>query len=1221
MILRKQLLLTLISATFMAIPLSAQATWYGENVEKGSDIMMMDVRWPWWPESTYYANWNFGTNPTGIGGYGGFTGGVETVGANHLPNFDPDVQAAFRPGSVWSFWGASKEGEPCRVVATSEYTYPRQYIGEGASGSLGGQVWPFIQQGRWYTMMMRVWEPAGIASPQYSYIGRWVKDVVGNKWHLYGIMRLPVPASSFTGNAGFLEDFGNGGRSVRSMHRRLGYHRKDGDWKKTDTVTYDVPAKKGELDTYWVVNTIQEGDHELLAMELSSNPALLPQKLKGSPLETGKTHSFTVRQPDQPTLDQPAVQSVKAVSNGTQVAVSWEILDSAAPQFSYRVEVFSNKGCKGEPILVREKRMPTVRRCLLNVKAATPTIRLTITDVFDQKTKPVILQALKASTPSKPTVRSVEPGLEYELLSQEAARKVNYFYPACAKADFSRNETHYWLSLDELKQGKLVQSGISRGFDMDLRGDRSNGYGFKFKGLLNAPSSGLYILYMQGADGYRIKIDGKDALVWDGPHGPSERTTFLNLGKGSHPISVEYFADQASPAFFKMEWEGPGFKRQEIPRSALVHAKQAAMPTATTQAEGFKNGIGTVTALINAQGHKIVKTQIFLGKMQIAESTGAKASYLGALLNGPNVLWARVVFDGNRTVDSDPMSFRVSGNPINGWGYAVAGEANAVRGVWQTAPDAFTFIGEGEYVISRKVRGDFTLTCRVDSFAGSKGEPVNELSWVGLSAREYGSKNNYEWGREFGIMQTGRAGLRTTPNHSDLGGGRINDYELPKNHPWLRVVRKGSMWTAWSSADGKQWTWSATHLIPARPDVDAGLVFRALPQDARAYFAASVSILSLVEGVASDVSLPVPATARTTAGDRITGVVMASSDPDVVVVRSTFRGLMRTTDGGKTWNSAVGNLPKSSLAVRSVAISPTDSKRMVAACGSGSDSKLYRTSDGGNSWSELDFLGDFDGSGPSALCGEVLAYDPLDPMTVWAGTETRGFWRSTNGGLNWKMVGAAGERVTAIAVNRWVRGNDGKALLHAVTCPDSFMPMLGRGAPLAVSPIDMAHDYVSRDGGTTLTRTCERSDLGYLNMAFDKGSPDEPPYATTHGILHVLNDGSRSYLFPVSKNLEVFRPITALGCAGIDDGRCGRALTSPLDPADPSRMSRSDFFAFDWFWQAIKGDKPKGGLISVCGEFKQGKLWWLIATDGLYKSEDGGATLKKVLDEKGEPVR
>ena len=52
-----------------------------------------------------------------------------------------------------------------RVAASSEFTYPRQYIGEGASGSLGGPVWPFIRQNRWYTMMMRVWEPAGVEEP------------------------------------------------------------------------------------------------------------------------------------------------------------------------------------------------------------------------------------------------------------------------------------------------------------------------------------------------------------------------------------------------------------------------------------------------------------------------------------------------------------------------------------------------------------------------------------------------------------------------------------------------------------------------------------------------------------------------------------------------------------------------------------------------------------------------------------------------------------------------------------------------------------------------------------------------------------------------------------------------------------------------------------------------------------------------------------------------
>ena len=40
------------------VPAAARATWYQENIEGGSEIIMMDLRWPWWCSGTYYANWN-----------------------------------------------------------------------------------------------------------------------------------------------------------------------------------------------------------------------------------------------------------------------------------------------------------------------------------------------------------------------------------------------------------------------------------------------------------------------------------------------------------------------------------------------------------------------------------------------------------------------------------------------------------------------------------------------------------------------------------------------------------------------------------------------------------------------------------------------------------------------------------------------------------------------------------------------------------------------------------------------------------------------------------------------------------------------------------------------------------------------------------------------------------------------------------------------------------
>ena len=312
--------------------------------------------------------------------------------------------------------------------------------------------------------------------------------------------------------------------------------------------------------------------------------------------------------------------------------------------------------------------------------------------------------------------------------------------------------------------------------------------------------------------------------------------------------------------------------------------------------------------------------------------------------------------------------------------------------------------------------------------------------------------------------------------------------------------------------------------------------------------------------------------------------------------------------------------------VRSVAIHPLNPQIMLRAAGHAGQNGAFEgglalTRDGGGTWEQLDFPGDFDGEGPASLCGEVVAFDPVNPDILYAGCETKGFFRSADSGKTWKLIAAASERITAITVNRWVRGTSNQAYLHVVTCPDAWMPLLGRGKPALAATVAVSRDYVSRDGGLSLQRTCERTDLGYLNVAFDKGSPEELPYATTHGILKALGDGDRTFLFPPSKNLECFRPVTALACSGIDDGRCGRCLTQPLDPAKPGRFSRSDFFAFEWNWQTIRGDCPAGGLISACGEFRQGRQWWLLATDGLYQSTDGGATLKKILDQKGTPLK
>jgi hypothetical protein len=1191
---------------------SARATWYRENVANGADIIMMDLRWPWWPSGTYYANWNiqFNPKPSNISFYAGFTAFVPD-GPGFLPNRDERIQASFRPGSVWSFWGSDEDGTPVRFTDVAPNLFIKNdYGGEGCSGTTGSEVWPFVTCRQWYTMLARVWRPAGGGS--HAYVGRWIRDHADGRWHLIGIARLPVPAISFTGNSGFIETLSSA-KVVRPLHRRLGYCRKDGRWLKVDTITIT-------RTNYVVVNTVPEAGYEYAAIEYSAKPDLLPHRLEGKPLDGDKIHHFTVKQADLPALDRPAVENVRAQTTGSQVAVSWEVPDTASPAFAHRIEVFDNPECRGNPKAVEEKLMPTVRHALLDVAAPKATVRLTVSDVFDQVAPPVVVAAVpsKAPAPPKPTGATIA-GLAFELYHKDSKRKVHYFNPPLQ----APNEQHHWLTLDEIGQGKLVRRGLARGFDLSVRGQRDAGYAIIFRGLLRVPADGIYIFRAQIDGGYRIRIDGEDMLVWDGQHGTTEKAAMRNLAEGDHPLEVTYLYDRLTARNFGIDWEGPRRTRHPIPLDALRVPDEGAYPVPTVKTEAPGDGTGRVAISVDPRGHTVNKTVLFLGQLQLLESKGPALKYEGPLPRGANTLWCRVLFDGDHSVDSAPATLDVTGKPVDAeWAVRNVSDASASAGLWQTGPRAFLFFGNGMHTVTKKITGDFTATCRIDAYNGSRGEPVNRRAWVGLTAREYGERLNWGWGRDFHLVQTAAEGLRASADFSDLGGGRISSYALARSRPWLRIVRQGRAWTAWTSIDGKQWELGAYQSKKARPQMDVGLFFSALPQHARAHYYARVSELSIVPGVAPDSTPPLPVAAQHTAGDRLTSVVLSRSDTRGVVVRSSFAGLLRTTDGGKTWVPANGSLRGDDLAVRSVAIHPEDPLTMLRACGRGADGRLWKTTDGGKTWTRLGLDADFDGVGPSALCGEVVAFDLRTPQTVYVGCESKGFFKSTDGGKTWRRLGLAGERITAVAVWPWERFYPalakGKTQICVTTCPDRWMAFLGRGKPSVATKATVARSYFSNDNVQSLTVLDERDDTGFHNVAWDKSlqSTREISFATIHGYQH--NSGGHMSLFPPQKHLEWLRPFTALGTTAVGERRNGRFLTQALDPAVPGRLSLCESgWGMNWSWRPARGAAPKGGLITACGDVHRGDTWWFVHTDGLYVSPDGGATMRKVLDETG----
>ena len=121
------------------------------------------------------------------------------------------------------------------------------------------------------------------------------------------------------------------------------------------------------------------------------------------------------------------------------------------------------------------------------------------------------------------------------------------------------------------------------------------------------------------------------------------------------------------------------------------------------------------------------------------------------------------------------------------------------------------------------------------------------------------------------------------------------------------------------------------------------------------------------------------------------------------------RGIYKTTDGGKTWKRTLEISEHTGIA--EIAIDPTNSDILYASAhqrrrrewtyiGGGPESGLFKSTDGGETWREIN-----EGL-PKTEMGRIgLAVSPVDPNYIYAIVEARndkkGFYRSTNKGESW----------------------------------------------------------------------------------------------------------------------------------------------------------------------------------------------------------------------------
>jgi photosystem II stability/assembly factor-like uncharacterized protein len=139
----------------------------------------------------------------------------------------------------------------------------------------------------------------------------------------------------------------------------------------------------------------------------------------------------------------------------------------------------------------------------------------------------------------------------------------------------------------------------------------------------------------------------------------------------------------------------------------------------------------------------------------------------------------------------------------------------------------------------------------------------------------------------------------------------------------------------------------------------------------------------------------------------------------------TGGGIFKSIDNGKTWRQLAGGLPDAIIQAN-LAIAPSLTQRLIASVATPSGVNLYRSDDGGDSWS----IATKDARPASRIGGGDLSvprFDPKNPNVVYVATTVS--WKSTDGGKTWSAFrGAPGGDDYQ---NVWINPNNSEIIIMA----------------------------------------------------------------------------------------------------------------------------------------------------------------------------------------------
>ena len=123
-------------------------------------------------------------------------------------------------------------------------------------------------------------------------------------------------------------------------------------------------------------------------------------------------------------------------------------------------------------------------------------------------------------------------------------------------------------------------------------------------------------------------------------------------------------------------------------------------------------------------------------------------------------------------------------------------------------------------------------------------------------------------------------------------------------------------------------------------------------------------------------------------------IVAHPTNSDIVYQAAEGGGVLKSADGGVTWNIKNSTVAPGGGLARAITLDP-DSPSKVYVCGLFTDDPMAKSTNGASSWS-------FQTSADVFNCSDVEV-SPADSDIVWATDFGQGAWRTTDGGAHWNQ--------------------------------------------------------------------------------------------------------------------------------------------------------------------------------------------------------------------------